>query len=58
MIYRFQNFVELAINSNGRRQFDSYFENEYDRIDRTNKSEGIPGYNIFLEIVGEIPADT
>ncbi len=57
MKYRFQDHLELTVETNGRSSFDSYFRNEYERIDATSRIDGEPRCRIRLEIVGEIPTD-
>lgn len=57
MMYKFQNYLTLKIETGGRSQFDAYFENEYARINETDKSE-VPGeYTVTLRIVSQIPHD-
>lgn len=57
MIYNFQNFLTLTIETGGRHQFDAYFENEYARINETDKSETTSDCCVTLVIVSQIPGD-
>ena len=49
--------MELNIRSNGRKQYDRYFANEYTRIDATNVGKNKPEYSVSLEVVDRIPDD-
>ncbi len=56
-MYRFQNFLDLIIETNGRNEFDNYFENEYSRINTANINDEPSSHSITLNIVDEIPKD-
>jgi len=54
--YRFQNFLNICIETNNISRFKEYFYNEYARIDKTCEKNGAPNAKISLEIVKELPA--
>ncbi len=55
--YNFQDYLKLTIETNGKRQFKKYFDNEYSRIDNTNVAKKAPAYAVTLKIVDTIPED-
>ncbi len=54
-IYRFQDYINLEVESNGRHRYDKYFNNEYFRIDNTLVSSNKAKYCVRLEIVEQFP---
>ena len=55
--YFFQNYLELQIETNGHNQFKKYFDNEYVRINETNRSKKKPSHKVRLEMVDQLPDD-
>ncbi|MBX2886222.1 MAG: hypothetical protein KTR32_40070 [Granulosicoccus sp.] len=54
--YRFQQYLELAIETHGKARFAEYFDNEYRRVDETNSSNAEPAVRITVEIVDVLPS--
>ena len=54
MKYNFQDYLSLEIVSNGKRQYDRYFENEYARIDAEKVGGSVPEYSATLQVVDKL----
>lgn len=54
--YRFQQYLELAIETHGKARYAEYFDNEYRRVDETNSSNAEPAVRITVEIVDVLPS--
>ena len=53
--FKFQDYILLEVESNGRTQYDNYFSNEYTRVEVANERSGAPKCVVRLEIVKEFP---
>jgi len=53
--FKFQDYILLEVESNGRKKYDNYFNNEYVRVEAANEKSGDISCVVRLEIVSELP---
>lgn len=53
--FKFQDYILLEVESNGRKQYDNYFNNEYVRVEAVNEKSNTIHCVVRLEIVDEFP---
>lgn len=56
-VYNFQDYLRLTVDAGDARSLGDYLDNEYARVDATNRYDTEPTHRIDLHIVDELPTD-